>query len=93
RCVSKGFGRTRAAAELRRRMVPAEYWEEALSGLPDSGERLDALIWQKLSGKKPDAREKKRVSDALARRGYGWEEISSALRRYEETADCSEEED
>ena len=91
RCAAKGYGRARITAELRRHMLPAEYWDGALAELPESGDKLDAFIRERLSGKKPDMREKKRVSDALARRGYGWEEISSAMRRYEETAEYPEE--
>ena len=47
---------------------------------PEDG--IDAFIRQKLRGRQPDARELKRVSDALARRGYRWEDIKSGLRRY-----------
>lgn len=91
RYAAKGYGKARIAAELRRHMLPEEYREDALSELPESGEKIDSFIRERLSGKKPDMREKKRVSDALARRGYGWEDISSAMRRYEETAEDSEE--
>ena len=40
------------------------------------------LLRQKLKGRAPDEKELKRASDALARRGYRWEEIKAALRRY-----------
>lgn len=92
RYAAKGYGKARITAELRRHMLPAEYWDEALAQLPEGSEKIDAFIRERLSGKKADIREKKRVSDALARRGYGWEDISSAMRRYEETADYLEEE-
>ena len=92
RCAAKGYGKARITAELRRHMLPAEYWDGALAEAPEGSEKIDTFIRERLSGKKPDMNEKKRVSDALARRGFGWEEISSAMRRYEESAEYSEEE-
>ena len=37
---------------------------------------------KKLRGGEPTRENLKKVSDYLARRGFGWEEISSALSRY-----------
>ena len=37
---------------------------------------------KKLAGKEVDRRELKRVSDALLRRGYQWQEIRPVLDRY-----------
>ena len=69
--------------------MPREYWDEVLADLDDPSEAIDALLRQKLRGRITDRRELKRVSDALARRGYHWTDISAALRRY----DASLEED
>ena len=49
---------------------------------------MDDFIEKKLAGKQPDQKELKKVSDALARRGYNWSDISAALRRY--GAECDE---
>ena len=79
---AKGFGIRRIRDELYRRGVPREFWEGALSELePDEG-GLDELVRKKLRGAEPTRENLKKVSDHLARRGFGWEEISSALRRY-----------
>ena len=86
---AKGYGPYRLREELRRRGVPREYWDEVLADLDDPSEAIDAFLHQKLHGRITDRRELKRVSDALARRGYHWTDISAALRRY----DASLEED
>ena len=77
----KGFGERKLRDELYRRGVPRELWDEALAGRERGGEDLYRLAERKLHGQ-PSTRENlKRVSDFLARRGYGWEEISAALER------------
>ena len=42
---------------------------------------IDAFLEKKLKGSH-DPKDVKRASDALARRGFAWPEISDALRRY-----------
>lgn len=79
---AKGCGERKLRDELYRRGVPRELWEEALSQAADPADAIDAFLQKKLAGKEPDRKELKKVSDALARRGYGWEDISAALRRY-----------
>ena len=77
----KGFGRRRVESELRRHMVPREYWEDALEALPDTDGTLDKLIRAKLRGGTPDQDEIRRLRDSLCRKGFGWEEIRAALAR------------
>ena len=79
---AKGYGARKLRDELYRRGVPRELWQDALTQVEDSAETLDAFVAKKLAGKTPDRKELKKVSDALARRGYGWSEISQALDRY-----------
>ena len=78
----KGYGAHKLRDELYRRGVPRELWEDALVQEEDPADAIDAFLQKKLVGKQPDPKELKKVTDALARRGYGWEDISSALRRY-----------
>ena len=40
------------------------------------------MVEKRLRGRTPDRQELKKLSDALARRGYRWGEIHEALRRY-----------
>lgn len=79
---AKGFGEKKLRDELYRRGVPRELWDEALQQAEDPSDAIDAFVAKKLAGKTPDRKELKKVSDALARRGYSWSEISSALDRY-----------
>jgi len=78
----KGCGEHKLRDELYRRGVPRELWDEALEQAADPADALDAFVCKKLAGKVPDRKELKKVSDALMRRGYGWEEVSAALRRF-----------
>lgn len=82
--AAKGYGLRKIRDELYRRGVPREYWEDALEERePDEGQ-IDKLARQKLRGAEPTRENLKKVSDYLARRGYGWEEISGALERIRE---------
>jgi len=85
---AKGYGERKLRDELYRRGVPRDLWDEALQQAGSPDEALDAFIAKKLAGKTPDPKELKKVSDALARRGYHWNDISAALRRY--GAECDE---
>lgn len=77
-----GYGPGRVKQELHRRGVPRELWEHALEEAQDPTDAIEAFVAKKLAGKEPDRRELKRVSDALLRRGYQWQEIRSVLDRY-----------
>ncbi len=81
--VRKGCGKRKIRDELYRRGVPRELWDEALEqvGEEDSAAAIDAFLEKKLKGSH-DPKDVKRASDALARRGFSWSEISNALRRY-----------
>jgi regulatory protein len=79
-CQSRGYGVYRIRDELYRRRVPREYWEEALSELEDPAEAIDRYLEQKLTDPS-DRRQVKRASDALARRGFSWNEVSEGIRR------------
>lgn len=81
--AAKGFGERKLRDELYRRGIPRELWEDALAQVEDedNASAIDAFLEKKLKGSH-DPREVKKASDALARRGYRWPEISDALRRY-----------
>lgn len=82
--AAKGYGPRKVRDELYRRGVPREFWDGALEGLGEPDDTLDALVAAKLrSTPHPDRAALKKVSDALARRGYGWSDISAAIRRYQ----------
>lgn len=79
---AKGYGERKLRDELYRRGIPRELWDGALAGLEDSAAAIDAFVEKKLGGKTIDRKELKKVSDALARRGYSWSDITNALGRY-----------
>ena len=79
--ANKGYGAGRVRSELYRRGVEKDLWDEAVENMPASDEKLDKLISSKL--KDPEDRDQvRKVSASLYRRGYSWDEIRSALRRY-----------
>lgn len=79
----KGYGQRKIRDELYRRGVPRKLWDEALEQIEeeDSAAAIDAFLEKKLKGSH-EPKDVKRASDALARRGFSWPEISDALRRY-----------
>lgn len=89
RCADKGYGESRARQELQQKGIPREYWEEALAQYPDMSAAIDRFLAQKLSDRNPDRKELSRVIAALQRRGHSWEEIRSALNRFQDGEDPS----
>ena len=82
--AAKGYGIRRVKDELYRHKVNREHWEEALEEMPETDEVLDKLLRSRMRGASPsDKAATKKACDALMRRGYNWEEIRSALYRYE----------
>lgn len=79
---ARGYGERKVRDELYRRGVPRELWDQALEEALDPAEAIDAFLAKKLMGRTPDSKELKKVSDALVRRGYRWNDISEGLRRY-----------
>ena len=63
--------------------MPREYWDGALDALDDPNEAIDAFLQKKLRGADlTDPKTYQRAANALARRGFRWEEIKEGLRRY-----------
>lgn len=77
-----GYGEHRLKDELFRRGIPRELWPQALTEARDSADSIDAFLQKRFRGITPDRKELKRASDALARRGYNWNEIREGLNRY-----------
>jgi len=80
-CAGRGYGPARVREKLREKGVPRELWDEALEQLPDSAGEIDRFLESKLRGKVPDEKEKKRLSDALLRRGFSWSDVKAGLNR------------
>ena len=82
-CGEKGYGERRVRDELFRRGVPRELWDGALEGFSGAESAVDRFLAQKLRNWDGDPKELKRAADALARKGFGWEEIKEGLERFE----------
>lgn len=76
-----GYGPARVREKLYEKGVPRELWEDALEELPEDGGQVDAFLRSKLRGRPPDEKEKRRLTNALLRRGFPWGEVKSAWRR------------
>lgn len=79
---AKGYGPGRIKSELIRRGIERELADDALSELPENTEKIDAFIARRLNDPK-DRESVRKISAALFRRGYSWEEIRAALRRFD----------
>lgn len=80
-CADLGYGPQRVREKLYEKGVPRELWDDVLDTLPDSAGQIDAFLERKLRGRVPDQREKKRLCDALLRRGFFWGDIRAAWSR------------
>ena len=80
--AAKGYGARRVRQELARRGIPKELWDEAMEQMPAQDDTIDRLLRSRLRGVEVDRAALKRASDFLLRKGYGWDEIQSALARY-----------
>nr|WP_325189141.1 regulatory protein RecX [uncultured Oscillibacter sp.] len=76
-----GYGPARVREKLYEKGVPRELWEDALEELPADGGQVDAFLRSKLRGRTPDEKEKRRLTNALLRRGFPWGEVKAAWRR------------
>ncbi len=90
-CIAKGYGISRAKQSLYEKRIPKELWEEALFNYPDQEEKIIAFLQSKLD-KNPEAKEVRRVTDSLIRRGHSFGQIRKAMQRLQmETDSISED--
>ena len=80
--AAKGYGPQRVKQELQRRGIPRELWDTAMEQMPEQDDTVDRLLRSKLKSESSDRAELKKAQDFLLRKGYGWEEIRSAVERY-----------
>ena len=79
-CARQGYGPARVREKLREKGVPRELWDDALDMLPDPEVSIDDFLRTKRRGEL-DQREKKRLADALLRRGFAWPDVKAGLNR------------
>jgi len=90
RCVSKGYGRSRAKQALFEKRIPKELWESVLADYPDQSEKILAFLKTKL-GDNWDEKDLRRATDSLLRRGHSYQEIRRALQEHTEGLDFQED--
>lgn len=84
--AAKGYGVSRIKQELRRHGIDRELWDEALEEMPEQDDHIDRFLRSRLTDPEDRAQVKK-VSDALFRRGYSWEQIKHALNNFNSQED------
>lgn len=82
----RGYGPARVREKLYEKGIPKELWEDALEQLPENDGQIDAFLAGKLRGREPDEKEKRRLTNALLRRGYSWGDVKAAWNRLGEEA-------
>lgn len=90
RCISKGYGRSRAKQALFEKRIPKELWETVLADYPDQTEKILAFLQTKL-GDNWDEKDLRRTTDSLLRRGHSYQEIRRAVQEYTDGRDFREE--
>ena len=87
-CITKKYGYYRAREEMRARGLPNELISEALAELEDDTmERLIELINKKYIRYLTDEKGYQKVRSALARMGYSFSDINTALEQFGEDYD------
>lgn len=84
--AGKGYGSRRVRMELMRRGLDRDVIDSVLTEMPEQDDTLDRLLRQKLRGSF-ERSDIKKATDALVRKGYGYDEIGSALRRLRDEAE------
>lgn len=80
---ASGYGPGRIRQELTRRGIPRDLWEEILNQMPPAEETIERFIQSKCKGKQINRETLQKLSGALQRRGFSWQEIGPVLRRLE----------
>ena len=78
-CIRKGYGVARAKQALYEKRIPKDLWEDALGDYPDMTDAIAAYLRSHLQDGR-DQKQKKKVVDALVRRGHTYSQITRALR-------------
>ena len=77
----RGYGVMRVRQELARRGIAKDLWDEAIAEMESPDEKIDKIIKSKLTDS-DDREQVKKITAMLYRRGYSWDEIKAALRRF-----------
>lgn len=82
-CAGMRYGPARYREKLFQAGIDRDLWEEAMAEAPAPDGLIQEFLNRKLRGRIPDAAEIRRLANTLARRGFAWSDVKSALRAYE----------
>lgn len=80
RCISKGYGLSRAKQALYEKRIPKEYWEEVLADYPQQTEAIAEFLRSRLT-QKDDPKAVKKAVDALLRKGHSYGVVRRVLEQ------------
>lgn len=83
RGAARGYGAERIKQMLYEKRIPRQYWDEALSTMPEMEDVLTAFLEKRL-GEAPDEKAVRSAAQAAIRRGYTWSEVRGALEKLRE---------
>ncbi len=78
----RGFGPMRIKQELITRGVDRDIIGEVLEELPGSDVAIEAFIIQRTQGRMIDRREAKKITDALIRKGFSYNDVSGYISEF-----------
>ena len=80
RCVSKGYGISRAKQALSEKRIPKTLWDDVLADYPDQQDKILAFLESRLDAES-DEKDIRKAVDALLRRGHSYGNVRRALDR------------
>ena len=75
-----GYGAGRIRQEFVKRGIAKDLWEEALTQLGDPSAAIERFVESKM--RTGDEKERKKIADALLRRGFSWNDIRPILNHW-----------
>ena len=78
RCVSKGYGISRAKQALYEKRIPKTLWDDVLADYPDQQDKILAFLESRLDATS-DEKDIRKAIDALLRRGHSYGSVRRAL--------------
>ena len=79
--AAMGYGKGRVEQELFHHGIPRDLWEDALAQLPDPADAIEKFLRRKCKDKPLDRDTSRKLSAALQRRGFSWNDIRPVLNK------------
>lgn len=79
--VNQGYGAEKIKYEFYKRGINRDLWEDILCSLPESENNIEKYL-AKHKFNPENQKDVNRITNALKRRGFSWDEIKKALTKY-----------